>query len=120
MNIIHKAAVAGAAAFALSACASTQVPQQLTIDTAASIKSAENLSAEQIPEASLHLELARRGYAEANKLIDEGKKQEAHWALERAQADAELAVELAKAGDKRDEAQRELKRVRDLKKETNS
>ncbi len=86
------------AATALSgaACASTSAPQQLKVDTAATIRSAEALDAGEQPEAALHLELARRGYDDAQTLMEDGDHAAATKQLERAEADAELAVALAK------------------------
>lgn len=99
------------------ACASTPAPEQLSVDTAASIRSAQELDARDHPEAALHLELARRGYDDAKELMKDGENAAATKRLERAEADAELAIVLAKANTARREATRELDRVRELKEE---
>ena len=100
-----------------AACASTPAPKELSTNTAASIRSAEELSAENNPEAALHLELARRNYADAKELMDKDKNDAARMKLERAESDAELAIVLAKADRARSEASEELQKVRKLKKE---
>ncbi len=100
-----------------AACVTAPAPKQLSVDTAASIRSAEELDAQEHPEAALHLELARRGYDDAKELMEEGENEAARDRLERAEADAELAIVLAKANTARTEASRELDRVRELKEE---
>ncbi|MEQ9500247.1 MAG: DUF4398 domain-containing protein [Deltaproteobacteria bacterium] len=117
MNRITSWGLAAATVLLGAACASTSAPKQLKVDTAATIRSAEALDAGEQPEAALHLELARRGYDDAEKLMEDGDHAAATKQLERAEADAELAVALAKANTARTEATRELDRVRELKEE---
>jgi len=59
------------------------------------IRAAEEAGAAKVPQASLHLQLAKEELELANGLAEKGKKEEASSMLLRAEADAELAVVLS-------------------------
>jgi hypothetical protein len=95
-------AVAGASvlAFGLSVagCGGAAVPQEALTAAQASVKGAEVGGAGEDPQAQLHLKLANEQIEKAKKLIDEGKNDEAARVIDRAEADAELALALAQQG----------------------
>jgi hypothetical protein len=88
-------AVFSLAVFALSSCATMQLPADRLQSSEASIRSAQELGAENIPAARLHLQLAKDQTAAARSLAAEGDER-ALLVLARAEADAELALGLAR------------------------
>ncbi len=82
------------------------------------IRAAEELGADSNPQASLHLKLAKDQVAYADKLTQEGDTVGAQWALMRASADAELAVELTKQQKLQGEAVETQDKIIDLQKKT--
>lgn len=95
------AVAAAALAVGLAGCSSTRdarteaAPSSL-VEAEASIRTAEQLGAEGSPDAARHLALARAEVKRAHELWDDGKKAEAHLSLQRAEADAALAMALAR------------------------
>ncbi len=100
--------------WSLSACGSSAVSSQQLADTQAAIRSADELGAQQRPRAALHLALARDQLELAQRLIRDGRSEQANAVLERAESDAELAVTLAREAETRERARRALERVREL------
>ncbi|HXK16581.1 MAG TPA: DUF4398 domain-containing protein [Polyangiaceae bacterium] len=74
------------------ACGGSSLPPAKAANTQASISAAAAVGADQNPQAALHLKMARDQLAEAQGLIDSGKNDEARLVLERADADAEVAL----------------------------
>jgi hypothetical protein len=74
------------------ACGGSSLPPAKAADTQSSISAAAAVGAEQNPQAALHLKMARDQLKQAQGLIDEGKDEEARLVLERATADAEVAL----------------------------
>lgn len=99
----------------VAGCAS--VPRSQLTDTQAAITAAEALGAQQEPEASLHLKLAREQLDEAQEFIDEGENNRAATVLERAELDAELAMALARKAEVYNEAQMAWNEVQELQEE---
>lgn len=95
-----------------SGCASTR-PLHTETSTAA-IRSAEELGASEVPQASLHLQLAKEELEAATALNAKGDKAEAASLLLRAEADAELAVALSRVEAERVDAEAAVMRVRQL------
>ncbi|MBC8072526.1 MAG: DUF4398 domain-containing protein [Deltaproteobacteria bacterium] len=85
-----------ALALVVPACASKTLPQQQLMDTQGAITSAEELGGDENPDAKLHLQYAREQLESAKKRMDDGDKDEAKRLLERAHADADLALTLAR------------------------
>lgn len=84
-------------AFSLaSACASSTLPQQQLMNTQGAIASAQELKAAENPDAKLHLQYATEQLAAAKRLMDDNEKTEARRMLDRASADADLALTLAR------------------------
>lgn len=88
--------------------------------SSAAIRSAEELGARDVPQASLHLQLAEEELQAATELQAKGEKEEAASLLLRAEADAELAVALSRVETERAAAQAAIDRVRKLRSENPS
>jgi len=91
------------------ACGSSSLPPAKVAETQSAISAAAAVGAEQNPQAALHLKMARDQLTEAQGLIDSGKNDEARLVLERADADAEVALMItreaqASAGVKKTQA----------------
>ncbi len=81
---------------ALSRCASAPVTTEKLATTEAPVRAAAELGATRVPEAALELKLAQDQIELAKQFLRDGNKQRADMILLRAQADAELAIALAK------------------------
>jgi outer membrane murein-binding lipoprotein Lpp len=111
IRIIVFAAVVAAAAF-LTGCASAPLSTEVSTS---GIRAAEEAGAAKVPQASLHLQLAKEELALAKRLAENGDKEEAASILLRAEADAELAVILSRGDAEKSEAQAAAERVRQLR-----
>lgn len=94
-------------------CAST-VPLRTEASTSG-IRAAEEVGAAKVPQASLHLQLAKEELELAKKLAANDEKQRAVSMLSRAEVDAELAVALSHGDAERLEAEKAMARVQELK-----
>lgn len=74
------------------ACGGSSLPPAKAADTQSSISAAAAVGADQNPQAALHLKMARDQLKQAQGLIEDGKDEEARLVLERATADAEVAL----------------------------
>jgi hypothetical protein len=83
------------ALFALSGCATIQLPQEKLESSSASVRGAEEMGAANVPSARLHLELAKDEIANARKLAADGNER-ATVVLAKGEADAELAMGMAR------------------------
>jgi hypothetical protein len=88
--------------------------------SAAAIRAATELGAYENPRAALHLKYAQDQVARADALMKEGDEPEASWVLLRADADAELAVALAKEDRARQEALAIQQQIRELRQRTST
>jgi outer membrane murein-binding lipoprotein Lpp len=79
------------------------------------IRAAEEAGAAKVPQASLHLQLAREELELAKGLAAKGEKEKAASMLLRAEADAELAVVLSHGDTEKSEAMAAVERVRQLR-----
>lgn len=104
----------------LQACGGAAVPHQELTAAETSVRAAEVAGAEKLPQAELRLKHARDGITTAKQLIEEGKNERATFVLQKAESDAELALSLAEEGTAKAEAEEALKRIQQLKKETQS
>ncbi len=96
----------------LAACATTPLRSD---PTTSEIRAAQELGARQVPTAALHLQLAKEQLAKAEALSAKGDEERADSMLERAQADAELAVALSHEDTEKNEAEAAIARVRELR-----
>lgn len=81
------------------------------------IRTAEEAGAAKVPQASLHLQLAKEELELAKGLAARGEKEKAESMLKRAEADAELAVVLSHEDAEKSEAKQAIERVRQLRKD---
>ncbi|HEX9614531.1 MAG TPA: DUF4398 domain-containing protein [Bacteroidota bacterium] len=79
------------------------------------IRAAEEVGASGVPSASLYLQLAKEELEQAKGLATDGEKEQAESMLERAQADADLAVALSRSDTDKKEAAEAIERVRQLR-----
>jgi hypothetical protein len=98
------------------ACASGPVPNERLETTAAAIRSADEIGATKVPRAALHLQLAKEESQHAKELVAAGDNVVASWTLARAQADAELALALARDDQERFEVQQAVERLNGISK----
>ncbi|MGB8297815.1 MAG: DUF4398 domain-containing protein [Polyangia bacterium] len=96
-------------------CASS--PPLRTEASTSGIRAAEEVGANKIPQASLHLQLAKEELENAKALAAKDEKERAVSMLSRAEADAELAVALSREDAERADAQAAMDRVRQLRQE---
>jgi len=81
------------------ACGGSSLPPAKVAETQSSISAAAAVGADQNPQAALHLKMARDQLSEAQVLIDSGKNDEARLVLERANADAEVALMITREAE---------------------
>jgi hypothetical protein len=103
---------------ALVGCATAPAPIGELETTAAAIRAAREVGAAGIPQAALHLQLAKEQSDQAKELLANNQPERASFVLLRAQADAELAVALARDNDMRVQAQQAADRLRALSQST--
>src|SRR6187551_264375 len=101
----------------LLACGGAPVPHDALTAAQADVKGAEVGGAAENPKAALHVKLAKDEIALAEKQISDGDNEEAKRTLDRAQADAELALALAKEVKAQAEAGEASEQVGKLRKE---
>ena len=102
---------------ALLACGGAPVPHEALSAAQADVKGAEVGGAGENPKAALHVKLAKDQIEIAQKQIADGDNEEAARTLDRAQADAELALSLAKEAKAQGEASEASEQVGKLRKE---
>ena len=78
------------------ACASAPKPTQKLADTQAALRAADEVGAQNVPQAQLYSRLAEDQMVRAQKLIEDDENEKAASMLERAKADAELALALSR------------------------
>jgi hypothetical protein len=81
------------------------------------IRAAEEVGATQVPQAALHLQLAKEELMRAEKLASNDEKDMADSMLQRAEVDAELAVLLSREDMEKSEAKLAMERVQKLQKD---
>jgi hypothetical protein len=109
----------GIAAASALACGGAAVPQEALSAAQASAKGAEVGGANEDPKAQLHLKLALEQIEKAKKLIADDDNEEAARVIDRAQADADLALALAQEAKSRREAKEADEQLGKLKKKLN-
>jgi outer membrane murein-binding lipoprotein Lpp len=106
-------AVAVVAITIVAGCSNTPLRTEASTS---GIRAAEEAGADKVPQASLHLQLAREELAQAKVLSAKGDKEKAASMLLRSEADAELALVLSREDAERTEANAAVERVRELRK----
>ena len=81
------------------ACGGSTLPSARIADTQSSISAAAAVGAEQNPQAALHLKMARDQLRQAQDLANDGKDDQAKLVLQRADADAEVALMITREAE---------------------
>ncbi|HWL88250.1 MAG TPA: DUF4398 domain-containing protein [Polyangiaceae bacterium] len=118
MKLIHLPMPLMATAIAygmLVGCGSYAPPNESLVNSQASVRAAQEVGAQNNPQAALHLKLAQEQVDQARQLMGDGDNKRAEFVLLRAQADAELAVALAREASARGEAQQAQDELKSLK-----
>ena len=97
----------------LAACATSPL---VTEKSTSNIRAAEEVGAEKVPRAALHLQYARESLEKARALAKDGQKDAATSMLMRSEADAELAIARSQEDAERQEAEAAVQRVHELRK----
>ena len=108
--------VAAMAAASAAGCASAPLRTEASTS---GIRAAEEVGAAEVPQASLHLALAKEELEHAKKLAAANRQDAAVSMLSRSEADAELAVALCREDTERSEAVAAVERVRQLRRDNN-
>jgi hypothetical protein len=111
-SIVFATAIVAAAM--VSGCANAPLRTEASVS---GIRAAEESGAAKVPQASLHLQMAREELELSKGLFAKGKKEEASSMLLRSEADAELAVALSHEDVEKTEAIAAVKRARQLREE---
>jgi hypothetical protein len=96
-------------------CGSYPPPTERLTTAEAAIRGAEEVGAARVPRAQLHLQLAQEQTDKAKRLMQDGYNERAELTLKRAQADAELAIALAKQHETTERAKQVQSKVEQLK-----
>ncbi|MEP6859064.1 MAG: DUF4398 domain-containing protein [Deltaproteobacteria bacterium] len=99
----------------LAACGGTPKPEARMASSEGAIRGAQEAGAQAVPQATLYLQLAQEEREKALQLVKDDENHRASMMLARSEADAELAVALARAAHATHEAQDATEQVQDLK-----
>lgn len=111
-----KLIAAAAAAAGLVACGGGgPVPANTLARSEGAVRSAQELGAQQHPQAALHLRLAQEQLATGKNLIKDGDNTRAEYMLGRAEADADVAMNLARSAKAKQDAQETMVQVQRAK-----
>ena len=102
----------------LVGCATEPPVRERSETASAAIRAAGELGAGKVPSASLYLQLAKEESEHAKGMIADGEREHAASYLMRAEADADLAVALAREDADRAEADQAQRRVQEMRKLT--
>lgn len=95
-------------------CTNQEPPHSALTAAESAVSAAEARGAQQVPQASLHLKMAKDSIAQAEELIKEDEFDAAHVALQRAEMDAKLAESLATEEEAKGKAREQMERVNTL------
>lgn len=101
----------------VGACGSAPLSSAAVARAKSSVSAAEAVGAEEHPPAALHLKIARDDIATAEGLAKQGEEEDAARALERADADAQLALSLTREQQMCQEAAAAVEQNRELTRE---
>jgi len=96
-------------------CAGAPKPVAQLASSEGSIRGAQEAGAANVPDAALHVKLAEEQRESALALIKDGKNHRASMMLARSEADAELAIAIARSANAATEAQKAAETVDALK-----
>jgi len=98
-----------------AACASNPPPVERMVAAESSVRAARELGADNVPTAQLHVKLADEEIQKAKALAANDENDRADTMLQRAAADADLALALAREQSSQVQAQRVVKEAQELK-----
>jgi hypothetical protein len=93
-------------------CASRPLPTARVGSAEAAVRAAREVGADGVPVAAMHLRVAQDELARGHALVHDGEYEQAEWMLVRSEADAELALALAREARQRAAADEIAARVR--------
>jgi hypothetical protein len=96
-------------------CASYPAPTERVNTAESAIGRAQGAGASNVPPAALSLKLAQEEVQKAKKLMQDGDNKRAETMLMRAQADADLAFAQARENQAKNDAQKALDQVKELR-----
>jgi len=96
-------------------CGGAPVPAERLASAEAATRGAAEVGSESVPQAALHLKMARDQIAQAKGFIELGDQDRAALVLARAEVDAELALSLARENTARAEARAVLAQVESMR-----
>jgi hypothetical protein len=120
MRRIDFVVVTVAASAFMAGCGDATIPEPQFSDAKASVRAAEAVGAQHHPDAALHVKMAKDEIKIAQRLIRDDEEEEAVRALERARADAEVALAVARTAELRVAAQNAIRKVQALEREASS
>jgi hypothetical protein len=97
------------------ACGGAPKPEARMASSEGAIRGAREAGADNVPQATLYLKLAEEQRAKALDLVKDGENHRAAFMLARSEADAELAVALARQSAAERDAARASDQVNELK-----
>ncbi len=103
------------AALLLVACGGAAVPAGKLTSAKSAIRGAQEIGAQDNPQAALHLKMARDQVARAERLIADDENEAAALALNQAQADADLALAMTREENERQLAEQAKARIEELR-----
>jgi hypothetical protein len=98
-----------------AACSTTPIPGDKLVRSNAAIRSAEEMNAGQVPSAAHHLRLAQEQLNAAKRLLQKGNVKTAGDLLLRSEADAEVAMNLAREANAKQDAMQTIQAVRAMR-----
>jgi hypothetical protein len=105
---------------AVAGCAGGAVPNARLASSVAAVRGAREVGAESIPAASLYVRFSDEEIAKAKNLIANGDNDAADFQLQRAQADAELALSMARESTAQNQAQQSVNQTQNLRAQESS
>lgn len=99
----------------VAGCGGAAPPTQSQTDAVAAVRSADELGSSSTPVAAYQLELARGELTQAEQAMHDGHNEQARDLLERAKADAELAMALRREDQARGTAARAHEQIDQLR-----
>jgi hypothetical protein len=112
MDIKLLSGLAGMCVIAASACASAPEPTERLVAAQSAMRAAKEVGTSGVPQAQLHAQLAQEQLEKAERLIKDGDNERAERLLQRATADAELALAMSRqaaAQQAADQAEAQIK-----------
>jgi hypothetical protein len=103
-----------------SACATYPKPVDSLAASEASLRTANQLGAKEVPPAALQYQLATEELARAETLIKDGENEKADQMLSRSRADAELAIALTNQAKAQNQADAEAQQLKDSLRKTHA